>query len=73
MVCFFSLSFFLEKRYTDAQGGRYDFQSEGVLFSDDIIMASLLLDFNQKSGEARAPLPGNWYSPAQTVRPMALI
>ena len=28
------------------QGGRQDLQSEGALFSDDVIMTSLLLDFN---------------------------
>ena len=38
--------------------GRQDFESEGALFSDDVIMTSLLLDFNPKKwGGASAPTP----------------
>ena len=39
------------------QGGRQDFQSEGALFNDDVIMTSLLLDFNPQKVGGAPPLP----------------
>ena len=39
------------------QGGRQDFQSEGALFSDDVIMTSLLLELKPKKVGVLAPYP----------------